>query len=60
MPKHLQLPRVENKRKNYLANKHFEHRMLKNRVALELINLLSARRAVDLLLQGIICNRLVK
>lgn len=42
---------------SYLANQHFENRMLINRVALKLIYLFSTGSATYFLLQSIICQR---
>lgn len=42
---------------SYLANKHFENRMLMHRVALKLVYLFSTGSAAYLLLQGIICHK---
>lgn len=49
-----QLDRNVNSNCSYLANKHFENRMLKDRVRLELVHLPSAGGAAHLLLQSII------
>lgn len=42
---------------SYLANKHFENRMLIHRVALKLVYLFPTGSAIYLLLQGIICHK---
>lgn len=42
---------------SYLANKHFENRMLVHRGALKLVYLFSTGSAAYFLLQGIVCHK---